>query len=81
MKREKLEGFYRNRMEKKKSSLGKMRRAAKAPSRLNAPAVCRNSTNKEEKRQAKAGGNLNSRAELNVQKILKIQNTSIESDF
>lgn len=51
MKREKLEGFYRNRMEKKKSSLGKMRRAAKAPSRLNAPAVCRNSTKRRKGRQ------------------------------
>lgn len=76
-----MRGFIETGWRKKKSSLGKMRRAAKAPSRLNAPAVCRNSTNKEEKRQAKAGGNLNSRAELNVQKILKIQNTSIESDF
>lgn len=46
MKREELKGIWGNRMGGK-SSLGKMRKATKALSRLNVLMVCRNPTNKQ----------------------------------
>lgn len=85
MKREKLEGIWKNRIGGKMQPR-KRRKATKAPSRLNVPVVCRNPTNKQRGEQEgfcreKFFPKKNSKAELSVQKIFKIQNTSDESDF